>query len=55
MGRPSLPLGTHGKVGFTVVAGPLQRVRARASFRDLDGEVRQVAKFGSSKAQRRGR
>jgi len=50
MGRPTLPLGTHGKVGFTVVAGSRTRVRARTYFRDLDGEVRQVTKFGPSKA-----
>lgn len=50
MGRPTLPLGTHGKIGFTVDAGPPRRVRARAYFRDLDGAVRQVTKFGPSKA-----
>ena len=50
MGRPALPLGTHGKIGFTVAASAPNRVRARAYFRDLDGEVRQVTKFGPSKA-----
>jgi hypothetical protein len=32
------------------VAGPPQRVRARTYVRDFDGAVRQVTKFGSSKA-----
>ena len=50
MGRPALPLGTHGKIGFTVAASSPNRVRARTYFRDLDGKVRQVTKFGSSKA-----
>lgn len=50
MGRPPLPLGTHGKIGFNVDAGPPQRVRARTYFRDLDGVVRQVTKYGLSKA-----
>lgn len=30
--------------------GPPARVRARAHFRDYDGVVRQVTKFGPSKA-----
>ena len=50
MGRPPLPLGTHGKIGFTVDPGPPQRVRARTYVRDFDGAVRQVTKFGRSKA-----
>ncbi|HET7386157.1 MAG TPA: tyrosine-type recombinase/integrase [Nocardioidaceae bacterium] len=50
MGRPPLPVGTHGKIGFSVEPGPPQRVRARVHFRDLDGVVRQVTKFGPSKA-----
>lgn len=50
MGRPPLPLGTHGRIGFTVDAGPPPRVRARTYFRDFDGAVRQVTKFGPSKA-----
>ncbi len=50
MGRPALPLGTHGKIGFTVDDGPPRRVRARTYMRDFDGVVRQVTKFGPSKA-----
>jgi integrase len=43
-------VGTHGKIGFTVDAGPPIRVRARTHFRDYDGVVRQVTKYGPSKA-----
>jgi integrase len=50
MGRPALPLGTHGKIGFTVIDGQPPRVRARTYMRDFDGVVRQVTKFGPSKA-----
>lgn len=50
MGRPRLPVGTHGTIGFTIVAGPPRRVRARTYFRDYDGTVGQVTKFGPSKA-----
>lgn len=50
MGRPPLPLGTHGKIGFSVHDGPRPRIRARTYFRDLDGVVRQVTKYGPSKA-----
>ncbi|HEX2306915.1 MAG TPA: tyrosine-type recombinase/integrase [Jatrophihabitantaceae bacterium] len=49
MGRPPLPVGTHGKIGFTTEAGPPRRVRARTYFRDFDGRVRQVTRFGPSK------
>ncbi|HEY3737594.1 MAG TPA: tyrosine-type recombinase/integrase, partial [Jatrophihabitans sp.] len=50
MGRPPLPIGTHGTIGFSVEDGPPRRVRARTHFRDLDGAVRQVTKYGTSKA-----
>lgn len=50
MGRPPLSVGTHGTIGFAVDRGPPQRVRARTYFRDFDGVVRQVTKFGPSKA-----
>jgi integrase len=50
VGRPALPIGTHGKIGFTVETGPPRRVRARAHFRDYDGAIRQVTKYGPSKA-----
>jgi hypothetical protein len=50
MGLPSLPVGTHGTIGFTVDPGPPRHVRARTHFRDVDGVVRQVTKFGPSKA-----
>jgi integrase len=50
VGRPPLPVGTHGKIGFTTDAGPPRRVRARTYFRDVDGLVRQVTRFGPSRA-----
>jgi integrase len=50
MGRPPLPVGTHGTIGFTVDPRSPRRVRARTHFRDIDGVVRQVTKFGPSKA-----
>jgi hypothetical protein len=50
MGRPPLPVGTNGNIGFTVDEGPPMRVRARTPFRDFDGVIRQVTKFGASKA-----
>ena len=48
LGRPPLPLGTFGKIGF--VDQPNGQVQARAKFRDYDGRVRLVAKSGRSRA-----
>ncbi len=47
MARPSLPLGSHGKIYF-IPDGDV--VIARAQFRDLDGVVRQGKRRGKSKA-----
>jgi integrase len=44
MARPPLAVGTFGKIGFLKV-GP-GRVRARARFRDYDGVVRPVSRYG---------
>lgn len=46
MGRPPLPLGTHGTISFH---GEPPKVRAKARFRDLDGITRVVTKWGKSK------
>src|SRR4051794_11699611 len=47
MGRPPLPIGTYGKIDFlTVKRG---HVRARARYRDYDGVVRTVTRFGANK------
>jgi integrase len=48
VGRPPLPLGTHGQVLF--IAQPSGQVKARANFRDFDGRVRLVSKVGPSRA-----
>lgn len=48
VGRPPLPLGTFGKIGF--VDQPNGQIQARAKFRDYDGRVRLVAKSGRSRA-----
>jgi hypothetical protein len=48
VGRPPLPLGTYGKVLF--LARPNGQIKARVSFRDFDGRVRQVSKVGPSRA-----
>ena len=48
MGRRPLPVGTWGTITFTELAPG--KVRARASFRDMDGKTRQVSKFGTSKS-----
>ena len=48
LGRPPLPLGTFGKIGF--VDQPNGQVQARAKFRDYDGRVRLVSKSGRSRA-----
>ncbi|UYM04223.1 tyrosine-type recombinase/integrase [Solicola gregarius] len=47
MGRPPLPVGTFGSISIREL-GP-KRHRARARFRDYDGRVRYVVRFGTSK------
>lgn len=47
MGRPPLPLGTHGKIR-TVRLAP-GSFRARARYRDYDGITRPVARVGRTK------
>jgi integrase len=47
-GRPPLPVGTFGSISVREV-GP-KRFRARARFRDFDGQVREVVKFGETPA-----
>ncbi|MFC4049321.1 tyrosine recombinase XerC [Actinomadura syzygii] len=49
MGRPPLPVGTPGKARFQRV-GP-RRVRARAKYRDQDGEVREISRYGATQAE----
>jgi integrase len=48
MGRPPLPVGTFGKIGF--VEHSSGEIQARARFRDYDGRTRLVAKTGRSRA-----
>ena len=48
MGRPPLPVGTFGKIGF--IEQPDGVMQARARFRDYDGRTRLVAKTGRSRA-----
>lgn len=48
MGRPPLPLGTFGKIGFVVQSSG--EVQARARFRDFDGRTRLVSKTRRSRA-----
>ena len=53
MGRPPLPVGTFGKIGFLLL--PSGEVQARARFRDFDGRTRLVSKTGVSRAAPSGR
>src|SRR3954454_19296114 len=48
MGRPPLPVGTFGKIGFLLLSSG--EVQARARFRDFDGRTRLVSKTGASRA-----
>jgi hypothetical protein len=48
MGRPPLPVGTFGNITAPEVAKG--RFRARCRFRDYDGKVRYVVRYGPSKA-----
>ncbi|MEV7042520.1 site-specific integrase [Amycolatopsis sp. NPDC051061] len=46
MGRPALPIGTHGKIRTTEESQG--RFRARCLYRDFDGKTYEVARFGST-------
>ncbi|GLZ10269.1 putative phage integrase [Actinomadura sp. NBRC 104425] len=48
MGRPPLPVGTAGKIRFQKL-GP-RRIRARVNYRDHDGEVREITRYGPTRA-----
>lgn len=48
MGRPPLPVGTFGKIGFVEQASG--EIQARARVRDYDGRTRLVSKIGRSHA-----
>jgi integrase len=48
MGRPPLPVGTFGRIGF--VEQSSGEIQARARFRDYDGRTRLVSKIGPSRA-----
>src|SRR4051812_50000374 len=48
MGRPPLPLGTHGRIRVYRL-GP-KRYRARTQIRDHDGVIRDVERTGQSAA-----
>ena len=48
MGRPPLPIGTHGRIRFYPVAGG--GFRACTKFRDHDGVTRPVERAGKSRA-----
>src|SRR3954454_1348278 len=48
MGRPPLPVGTFGKIGFLLLSSG--EVQARARFRDFDGRTRLVSKTGATRA-----
>lgn len=47
-GRPGLPIGTYGNIAVTNV-GP-SKYKARARYRDRDGTVRPVARYGQTKS-----
>ena len=46
MGRPRTPIGTFGEIFFEKT--PSGQVRARARYRDDDGQVRRVSAVGST-------
>jgi integrase len=46
MGRPRLPIGTHGRIDFHHATSG--RIRARARIRDIDGVLRPVTRWGST-------
>ena len=47
MGRPPLSVGTYGKVHFLTIKHG--HVRARARYRDCDGVVRSITRYGPSR------
>jgi integrase len=49
MGRPPLPVGTFGKIDF--LSTGRGHIRARARYRDYDGLVRTITRYGSSRAR----
>lgn len=51
MARPQLPLGAHGDISYSVAASGNHI--ARTTFRDADGETRQVQRAGRTQAQAR--
>jgi integrase len=46
MGRPPLPIGTHGRIDFHHASSG--RIRARARIRDIDGVLRPVTRWGGT-------
>ena len=50
MGRPPLPIGTHGEMTVSAAPGRRTRFRARVRVRDVDGITRQVERVGPSRA-----
>jgi hypothetical protein len=46
VGRPRTPIGTLGEIHFEKT--PSGQVRARARYRDDDGQVRRVSAVGST-------
>lgn len=46
MGRPPLPIGTHGRIDFHHAASG--RIRARARIRNIDGVLRPVTRWGTT-------
>lgn len=49
MGRPPLPIGTHGKIRHEEISPG--RWRARCSFRDYDGHTRELERYDTSKTK----
>lgn len=49
MGRPSLPLGTYGRIRFEPL--PSGKVLARCRVRDHDGKLRNVKRVGRTEAE----
>jgi hypothetical protein len=49
MGRPPLPIGTHGRIDFHNAGSG--RIRARARIRDIDGVLRPVTRWGSTEGE----
>jgi integrase len=50
VGRPPLPIGTHGEMTVSAAPGRRARFRARVRVRDVDGITRQVERVGTSRA-----